>query len=93
MNECDGVAFQYAADSLLMHTNACHPQQLRALAASVSGRRVELIISAELVFVCVHGFQISWLDVSGGNIVPMSFERAAQSPGDLAALLGSYLCE
>lgn len=92
MNECNGVALQHAADSLQMHTNSCHPQQLRTLAASVSGQRVELIASAELVFVCVHGFQISWLDFDGGHIVPMSFDRPAESTADLAALLGSYLC-
>ena len=92
MNECNGIALQHAADSLLMHTNAAHRPELRSLAASISDQRDSQIVDAELVFVCAHGFQVSWLDLDGGHIVPLSFDRPAHSSHDLAHLLGGYLC-
>lgn len=93
MDECQDLVLQHAADSIQMHTNSCHRAQLRKLAAWVGGVPVDSIASAELVFVCMHGFQISWLDVVGGHVVPISFEHPANDSAELSTLLGSYLLD
>lgn len=81
-----------AAETMRVHTNARHPERLRACAAARAGVEDGDVIVARLIAVDPAGATLDWLDSDGGKSVRLQFPRTARDGRELAALLRAQLC-
>lgn len=75
----------------LAHANDCHQDELRSAVSMATGTRPHAIAGVSLSGLTADGVSLSWVDDSGAHQRAVTFDRAADSPEDLAELLSRHL--
>ncbi|MFS3128867.1 hypothetical protein ACLM5J_10730 [Nocardioides sp. Bht2] len=75
----------------LAHANDCHQDELRSAVSMATGTRPHAIAGVRLFDLTADGVWLAWVDNTGAHQRQVTFDRAADSPEELAELLSRHL--
>ncbi|CAM3396037.1 hypothetical protein NODU109028_15080 [Nocardioides dubius] len=75
----------------LAHANECHQDELRSAVSMATGTRPHAIAGVHLFDLTTDGVSLSWVDATGAHQRTVAFDRAADTPEELAELLSRHL--
>lgn len=76
---------------LVIHTNSCHQNELRRLAAALAGVPLAQVAAATIGALTADEVQLSWVATDGAHRTRLPFHCRARDPRSLGALLHDRL--